>query len=195
MNLEITMNRRVGLVLAGGVGRRLGRTKGDLVFDGQPLALRAARVLEPLCDHVLISVRPGAENPAPGYAAIEDPPPAGRGPLAGIHAAYAATCEADLLILPCDYPRLRTEVLERLLAKACPEDDLVILVAGDGRDHPLIGLWRGRNAASVLAALRSGRFAVRHLLREREVRRLGPADFPSLDLDSVLLNVNRPTDL
>ena len=91
------MMKPIGLVLAGGAGRRMGRAKGGLRGAGGPtLALRAAEALAPICRGVLISVRPGSDNPAPGYPAVEDPPPAGRGPLAGIQAALESTDGADL---------------------------------------------------------------------------------------------------
>jgi len=37
------MAQRIGVVLAGGLGRRLGKPKGDVVLGGSTLADRAAR--------------------------------------------------------------------------------------------------------------------------------------------------------
>ena len=65
------MSQRVGLVLAGGRSRRLGRAKGELLYRGQSLAERAANALWPLCSSVLISIGRGASNPAPGFATVE----------------------------------------------------------------------------------------------------------------------------
>lgn len=189
------MAQRVGLVLAGGSGTRLGRTKGDLVVGGVPLALRAANALSPVCATVLISVARGAPNPAPAYTTIEDAEPAGRGPLAGIDAAFAATGQADLVVLACDYPRVGSEVLQLVLAAAGGEDELVIVTDGRGRDHPLVGLWRRAMAEHVREALEQGYFKVRGLLAEAEVRRVGPADAPGIDLDAALANVNTRADL
>ena len=83
------MAQTIGLVLAGGAGRRMGRSKGDLDLDGANLAERAARTLWPLCSSVVISIAPGARNPTPRFAAVEDEGPAFRGPLAGILPAFA----------------------------------------------------------------------------------------------------------
>src|SRR5678816_3817563 len=99
----------------------MGRTKGDLVLEGRPLAERAARTLAPVCASVLISVAPGAVNPAPNWTAVEDAPPAGRGPLAGLHAAFLSTGAADLVVLACDYPAISTDLFRAMLAQA-PED-------------------------------------------------------------------------
>lgn len=189
------VTQRVGVVLAGGSGTRFGRTKGDVVVDGVPLAVHAANALRPVCATVLISVAPGASNPAPGYAPIEDAEPAGRGPLAGIEAAFAATGQADLVVLACDYPRVGPEVLEAVLAAARDTDEMVIATDGRGRDHPLVGLWRRALAAHVRDALDHGFFKVRALLAEVEVRRVRPADAAGVDLDAALANINTRADL
>jgi molybdopterin-guanine dinucleotide biosynthesis protein A len=173
----------------------MGRTKGDLTVGGVRLAARAAECLKPLCRGVVISIRAGGPNPAPGYPAIEDAPPAGRGPLAGIQAAFVATRGADLLVLACDYPRVDTPLLARLLELATVEDDAVIATDSGSAEHPLVGLWRARTAGAIVAALGQGRHAVRELLRELRVRRPLPEEFAGLDLDASLINVNVPGDL
>ena len=119
----------------------MGRTKGDVVVEGATLAERAARALWPLCGSVLISVSPAARNPAPGFPTIEDEPPPGRGPLAGIAAGFRATGGADLLVLACDYPNVALDLLAALVA-AAEDHDVAIPTDPGGRDHPLVGLWR-----------------------------------------------------
>jgi molybdopterin-guanine dinucleotide biosynthesis protein A len=189
------MPQRVGVVLAGGEGRRLGRHKQDLHVGGRPLAERAAAALWPFCGTVLISVRPGAANPAPGFHAVEDPPPAGRGPLAGIHAAFGVTAGADLLVLACDYPRVGPPLIRRLLALASDGPDLVMPTDRRGHDHPLVALWRRSTEPRIAEALSHEAHELRQLLPDWNVQRLGPDRFPGLDVDRLLLNVNWPADL
>lgn len=189
------MSQCVGLVLAGGAGRRIGRDKGAVRLGGSSLAERAATALWPLCGSVLISVRSGVDNPAPTFPELVDPAPAGRGPLAGIAAAYDATRGADLLVLACDYPNVGEALLRRIVSHAGDDDDLVMPTDFAGRDHPLVALWR-RSAASVVnEALAEERYKVRALLADLRVRRLGPAQLPGIDLDRILLNVNLPEQL
>lgn len=190
------VSQRVGLVLAGGAGRRLGHTKGDLPYrDGGTLAERAARTLWPFCGSVLISLAPEAPNPAPEFAAVRDRPPPGRGPLAGIQAAFEATGEADLLVLACDYPAVDEALLRTLLSHAGPRDELVMPTDPAGHDHPLVALWRRRTEPEVRRAVEEERFKVRALFASWEVRRLGPDWFPGTDLRRALRNVNRAADL
>ena len=189
------MAQRVGLVLAGGRGERLGRTKGDLPFEGSTLAERAAALLWPICGSVLVSISEGAENPAAAYPCLVDPPPAGRGPLAAIDAAFDATGDADLLVLACDYPFVTQALMRRLASHAMGEDDIVMMTDFAGRDHPLVALWCRCAASAVREAVTARRFKVRGLLPDVAVRRLGPSEFQGIDLDKALFNLNRPEDL
>jgi molybdopterin-guanine dinucleotide biosynthesis protein A len=189
------MPQLVGVVLAGGTGRRMGRSKGSLLVGGRTLASAAAASVWPLCGTVLVSLEEGAVHPAPEHPSVADRPPAGRGPLAGIQAAFEETGTADLLVLACDYPFVDTSFLRTIVESAGEEHDLVMATDSAGRDHPLVGLWRRRTERRVTEALDGGRYKVRSLLAEMEVRRLGPEEFPGRDLDRVLRNLNTPEDL
>jgi molybdopterin-guanine dinucleotide biosynthesis protein A len=188
------MAQLIGVVLAGGEGRRFGRPKGEVVLGGSTLADRAARALKPLCGSVIVSVAKGAENPARGYPAVEDDGPR-RGPLGGIAAVFATTGRADLLVLACDYPAVGTSFLRSLVTEAQGPEDLVFPVDDAGRDHPLVGLWRRTAEPAVRAALAEESFKVQALLPDLEVRRLPGPVFPNFDLRRTLSNVNWPGDL
>jgi molybdopterin-guanine dinucleotide biosynthesis protein A len=189
------MSQLVGLVLAGGSSRRLGRSKGELLFKGQSLAERAAHSLWPLSTSVLISIGRGTANPAPGFSTVEDLPPAGRGPLAGIDAGFRATGDADLAVLACDYPLVETQLMRQIVESKASEDDVVIVTDCGGRDHPLVALWRRRSAAVVAAALEKGLLRVRALLPDLAVKRIGPQQLPGVDLDRLMFNLNWPGEL
>ncbi len=183
------MSRLIGLVLAGGEGGRFGKPKGEVQFQGRTLAQCAAEVLWPLCAGVLVSIRAGGRNPTPDLIAVEDPPPAGRGPLAGILAGMEATGDADLLVLACDYPLIDTDLLARLVT-AGPEGDLVMLTDSHGRDHPLAAVWRRSVHEPLRCAMAEEQYKVRGLFGELDVVRLGPREIPDRDLTRSLTNVN-----
>lgn len=183
------MAPRIGLVLAGGQGARFGKPKGEVEFHGRTLAQCSAEVLWPLCTGVLVSIRAGARNPAPDLIPVEDPPPAGRGPLAGILAGMEATGDADLLVLACDYPLIDTALLANLVEEE-GEGDVVMLTDNTGRDHPLVALWRRSSEGALRTALAEKRHKVRALLSELAVVRIGPREIPDRDLTRALTNVN-----
>lgn len=184
----------VGVVLAGGSGRRMGGPKASLELDGTTLAARAASVLRPLSDLVLVSVSPGAPVAVAGIPAVEDDPPAGRGPLAGLRASYARAGTADLLVLACDYPFVSGPLLRAVLSAARAGDDVVFPSEQSGRDHPLVGLWRRSAEAAVADALARDSLSVRGVLGSLRVRRFRQADNPGLDLAHLLANWNTPED-
>jgi molybdopterin-guanine dinucleotide biosynthesis protein A len=184
----------IGVVLAGGEGRRFGTPKGDVVLGESTLADRAARALKPLCGSVVVSIAKGGTSSAAGYATVEDRG-VRRGPLGGLAAAFASTGGADLLVLACDYPAVGSSFLRSLIAAAEGGEDLVFPVDPSGRDHPLVGLWRRSAEAVVTAALEHDNFKVQAILPDLKVKRLPSQVFPNFDLRRVLSNVNWPEDL
>jgi molybdenum cofactor guanylyltransferase len=104
----------IGVVLAGGQSSRMGRDKALLSWQGRPLIEHQIAVLKAAgADTVRVS------GHRPDYQGIADPV-AHAGPLGGI-AGIAAVCDdAELLIIPVDMPRLRPDLLQRLLVSASP---------------------------------------------------------------------------
>jgi molybdopterin-guanine dinucleotide biosynthesis protein A len=189
------MSQLIGVVLAGGQGKRMGTAKAGLRLDGRGLAERAADTLWPICGSVLVSVSPGDPPPVPGFRTVEDPEPAGRGPLAGIGHAFETTGSADLCVLACDYPGVDAELLHRLVAASRGETDLVMPTDVRGRDHPLVAIWKRSAEPVVRDALANGFYKVFSVLADLRVRRVGPADLPGIDVARALANVNTPADL
>lgn len=188
------MAQVIGVVLAGGEGRRMGRPKGILEWEGGNLATRAARALAPISGSVLVSIASRMENPVPSLDAVVDAPPHGAGPLAGIAAAFAATGRADLLVLACDYPFVTTAVLKGVRDAAESGDDLVLPVDATGRDHPLVALWRRSAEPVVREALGARRYKVLSLLPDLEVRRVRASDLGLEGVERAFRNLNWPED-
>ncbi len=108
------------VVLAGGRATRMGGLdKGLQLFRGQPLALHAARRVQPQVAGVLLN----ANRNLPAYAAwglavLPDAHPGHCGPLAGFAAALAHCPTPWLLALPCDTPRFPADLATRLMQAA-----------------------------------------------------------------------------
>lgn len=176
-----------GVVLAGGRGRRMGAPKGGLRSGRRTWAERAAELLSRHCPEVWISIAEGAENPAPGFPAVPDPPGPGRGPLAGMLAVWGRSRAVDLLVLACDYPSLTPDVLSALVSADRARHD--VLLASDGeRDHPLVALWRASACDTVERRVTAGRLRVGECVAALRVSRVFFAK-------EILTNVNRPPEL
>ena len=108
------------LLLCGGRGQRMGgRDKGLVEWQGRPLIAWLHDLVRPLSDDLIVSCNRNSER----YAAFADQLVADQdaefpGPLAGIRAGLQAARHPQLLVLPCDAPRLDRALLEALLAKA-----------------------------------------------------------------------------
>lgn len=105
-----------GLILAGGLGRRMGgRDKGLQSFRGKPMAAWAIERLAPQVDALIINANQNLETYAAfGYPVVTDRIAGFAGPLAGLHAGLLA-CETPLLVTaPCDSPFLPENLVARL---------------------------------------------------------------------------------
>lgn len=133
-----------GVILAGGLGRRMGGVdKGLQLLDGRALVRHVADRLAPQVDHLLINAnRSEADYAALGYPLIADRIAGFAGPLAGLHAALSAASTPLVATAPCDSPRLPLDLVDRLLgALLAGNANLAIATAG-GRRHPVFCLCR-----------------------------------------------------
>ena len=180
----------VGLVLAGGEGRRMGGVdKGLQAWHGRPLALQVLDALRPQASRLLISAnRNLPEYAAFGVPVLPDPPGlAFAGPLAGMLAGLQALPDDSwLLTAPCDSPRLPHDLAKRLLAAAQGHD---LAFACAAREHPTHALLHARLREPLAAHLQAGGHAV---LRWMRTQRHGVARF---DDESAFANLNHLGDL
>ena len=152
-----------GIVLAGGLGRRMSTDgseldKGLRPFRGRPLA---AHVIERLAPQVC-TVAINANRHLEAWRRFRLPVFADRiggfaGPLAGLHAAMGVVDTPWLMTAPCDSPFLPTDLVERL-AEAARGSDAQVSVARTGEQpHPVFALVQRSLHDHLEAFLQSGR--------------------------------------
>jgi molybdopterin-guanine dinucleotide biosynthesis protein A len=157
-------NDTFGVVLAGGLARRMGG--GD-----KPLRLLAGR---PMLDHVLARLRPqcgacaiNANNGAARFAAfglpvLPDTLPGHPGPLAGILAAMEASPCAWVVTVPGDSPFLPLDLVARLHAAREAAGAPMACAASGGFAHPPVALWPRALAGELRAAVLAGERKIDH---------------------------------
>ena len=147
-----------GLILAGGLGRRMGgRDKGLQPFRGKPMAAWAIARLAPQVDALLINANQNLEAYAAfGHPVVPDRIAGFAGPLAGLHAGLSA-CDTPLLVTaPCDSPFLPDDLVARLRA-ALETAGAQIAVAKTGdQPHPVFSLVRREVLDGLTAFLEAG---------------------------------------
>ena len=144
-----------GFVLAGGRSARMGRDKALLPFRGCTLIEHVAAEVKNITKQVsLVGDIRRYRNFS--YPVVEDIFP-GKGPLAGIHAALAASAADWNLIVACDMPEVTFGFLGRLLERAgagCA--DAVLPVGSSGRAEPLCAAYHRRSLDAITRALTRG---------------------------------------
>jgi molybdopterin-guanine dinucleotide biosynthesis protein A len=147
-----------GLVLAGGLARRMGgEDKGLVELAGRPMIAHVLDALRPQVGRLLINANRNVERyGAFGYPVIGDTLEGYPGPLAGVLSGLAQLRTEFLVTVPCDTPLLADDLVARLHA-ACIAGDADLAVASDGeRQHPVFLLLRAHVAPSLAAYLAAG---------------------------------------
>ena len=147
-----------GVVLAGGLGRRMGGVdKGLQPLRGKPLIAWVLARFAPQVDDLLINANRNTEaHAALGFPVVADALPDFPGPLAGLHAALTHAHQPLVATVPCDSPFLPEDYVARMrTALLASEADLALANAG-GRIHPVFCLCRRELLADLDACLAAG---------------------------------------
>lgn len=147
-----------GLLLAGGLGRRMGGSdKGLLAFDGQPMAGRIFDRLRPQVGRFLINANRNL-NIWKNYdvPVVSDVIGGFSGPLAGMHAAMTVCATPWLMTVPCDSPFIPQNLVERLMARISETGADVAVVRAAGRLQPVFALIRCTLLANLEQYLQGG---------------------------------------
>lgn len=132
-----------GVVLAGGLGRRMGADgpgddKGLRPFRGRPLAAHAIERLAPQVATLLVSANRNLERwRAFGVPVVTDRVDGFAGPLAGLHAAMSVAGTPWLATAPCDAPFVPTDLVARLARGAAASQARIAIARTAQRTQPV----------------------------------------------------------
>lgn len=184
------------VILAGGQSSRMGCDKALLTLRGQPLLRHVYEVAAACSDRVVV-VTPWPERYRPslpgdcGYVeeAVCDRP---QGPLGGFLQGLGAVDTDWVMLLACDMPRLRPEVLQAWAEQieALPDSTAALLPQRAGRWEPLCGFYRRSVQSSLSRFIDAGGRSFQQWLALEQVcplqLRQGQGD--------MMYNCNRPED-
>lgn len=133
-----------GVILAGGLGRRMGGVdKGLVALCGRPLVAHAIERLAPQVDELIINANQNAERYAAfGYPVFADDIAGFAGPLAGLHAALSRARHALVATAPCDSPFLPADLVARLYRELAAADAQLAVARTFDQPHPVFCLCR-----------------------------------------------------
>lgn len=131
-----------GVVLAGGLGRRLGGAdKGLQDLRGRPLVAHVIERFAPQVDELLINAnRNRVRYAAFGQRVVADLIPDFAGPLAGLHAALSAAAHPLVATAPCDSPFLPGDLVSRLFSALTVANASLAVARTFDQPHPVFCL-------------------------------------------------------
>jgi molybdopterin-guanine dinucleotide biosynthesis protein A len=144
IGLLMTSKKITGVILAGGLGRRMGGVnKGLQLLNGKTLVLHVTERLAPQVDELLINVNQNTEQYAAfGHRIVADQIPDFAGPLAGLHAALSAAAHPLVATAPCDSPFLPEDLIFRLFSALTATDTDLAVARTFEQPHPVFCLCK-----------------------------------------------------
>jgi molybdenum cofactor guanylyltransferase len=170
-----------GVVLAGGLGRRIGAPKATAPLGGRPLIAYPLAALKEVCDQVVVVAKRDTELPVD----LErwDEPDEPRHPIAGLrHALERAG--APIIVCAADMPFVSKDALQAIASSL--GDAAAAVARADDLLQPLLAAYAPQALAALVAA------PADEPLR-RSVESLDPV---VVDVQAAaVFNVNTPEDL
>lgn len=192
--ITVNMKEWTGIILAGGLSSRMGSNKALLPLDGSIVMEHVASAIAPAVSRVIVAAGPNADAyQAFGYTCVQDSYP-GKGPLAGLHAAFEASETEWNLVCACDMPLVQPSLftaMQRLVESDKTHPAMVPRL--DGRVHPLVGIYHIDVLPSLEQCLIEDRLRVTRWLEEVGCRYVEAEDLGRagvLDAAAQLSNMN-----
>ena len=186
-----------GIILAGGLSRRLGRDKALEPFQGQPLISRVIGRLDTLTDDTVVVVNTeerGVELPLSKdtKTAIDIYPDSGS--LGGIFTGLAAAANDWAFVVACDMPFLNAGLMKHMIALRDGYDAIVPIL--DGYPEPTHALYSKTCLPYIERRLKARRLKIAGFFDDVRVRYVGADEIDSFDSERLsFFNVNTPEDL
>jgi molybdopterin-guanine dinucleotide biosynthesis protein A len=189
----------VGLVLAGGLARRMGGgDKARITIGGVSILDRVLARLTPYCTQVILNANGDPARFASfGLPVVADEVPDFAGPLAGVLAGLEWVAKNKpgidwLVTAPADCPFLPDDLVPWLHRAACEEGRRLACARSGEWRHPVIGIWPVALAADLRRALLDE--GVHKIEAWTARHRVAIADWPPTPVDP-FFNVNTPDDV
>jgi len=183
----------IGIVLAGGKSRRMGRDKALLPFQGTTLLeyiiMQMRKAVE---DVIVVADMPERYVLADGTRVVGDIYPEA-GPLGGIVTGLHVAKEGYHPVVGCDMPYLEPAMLRLLIREAQGFDGVIPEVAG--RIEPLCAVYHSRCVVALEMALLQGERAVHRAIEYVNMKRVREDVLRTVDKDlRSFINLNTPAE-
>ncbi len=178
------------VILAGGMGSRIGGAKSLQLLQGKPLLDWVLEAIRPQCDEVLISANgdPAAFTRC-GCRVIADRIPGYAGPLAGLQSAMHSASHGLIASVPCDTPFLPGDLILQLYAALRSANAEAAVARVGGREQSAVTLYINQLETKLDTFLEAGE---RKVMSWQDTLHTSFVDFEDA---TAFLNINTAADL
>ena len=181
-----------GILLAGGMSRRMGQEKGKLKIGDRFLYQYPLRILETLCDEILISTCKNFTPPLAFPTVCDEV--TGIGPMGGIYTCLKKSSNDLNIVLSYDMPLVNQELLKHLIQEN-QSHDIVLPALQENKPEPLCGIYR-KSVADVFRDLIGKKmYAVYRVLPLVNSKTVLIDDRMPFYHPDIFLNINQESDL
>ena len=174
------------VVLAGGKSSRMGSDKCDLKIEKSTfLEWQIAKGRRLGITDIQVS---GYHGEACSVPVTPDRFP-GKGPLGGLESCFRRAKESQVLVLGVDVPLIPLEELARLMEKSREKRKRVMILAHQGKEEPMAGIYDRDLADEMLSEIRERKGSVFAFLN-----RMGYDLYESSAPEVCFANINSPED-
>ena len=177
-----------GIILAGGKSSRMGSDKGLIYLNGKMFVEHVIEAMKPLVDKVII-VSNNLEYDQFGYQRFEDDIK-DSGPLAGLYSGLKYSNSEYNLVLSCDIPLIKTEILEKLMDSDYEKYD-VTQIECNHKTMSLIAIYKKQCLHKCLESLQQEELRLRIAVSQMKTKTI----LIDEELDIFVKNVNTKEDL
>ncbi len=187
-----------GAMLAGGENKRFPVLKGFLKLNGVTVIEKNLKLLDSLCDDVLISTNTPEFYFGHQRIMLGDILPS-RGPMSGIHSALLNSGNENLFVTACDMPFLNNEILSFICKRHFElyrdiQYDATIPVY-NGKAQPLCGIYRKSVLLSLERHILEQKNSMYMFLRQINTNFINEAEIKKIDPDGdSFVNINTIDD-
>jgi len=177
-----------GIVLAGGKSSRMGSDKGLIKIDNKTFVENVIAAMEPLVNEIII-VSNNPEYDQFGFYRVEDEIK-DSGPLAGLYSGLKYSNSEFNLVLSCDIPIIKTEILEKLIEVDYKNYE-VTQIESHNKTMPLIAIYQKQCMHKCLELLQQDERRLRVAVNQLKTKTI----VIDSEYDPFVKNVNNKEDL
>ncbi len=182
------INNITGIILAGGKSSRMGTDKGFISYQNKPFTAAIIQALEPIVTNIIL-VSNHSKYDIFKYTRVPDLVE-NSGPVAGIYTGLEFSKTTYNLVLSCDVPLVKTDLLQRLVQEIETGYD-VVQFTSQGKTTPLIALYNKHCSEHFKKELEEGEKRLLKVLDKLNVKTLTV----HAEDEVYLKNINTPNEL